>query len=85
MKSSRSKLQRDLFNRRHFPLFCLLPPSESPGDPNVRYVHLTRKSLVCWEWVLGANAALGNVVISLFFMLAKIPPMLKHSPDGVHC
>lgn len=24
---------RDLFNRRHFPLFCLLPPSDLPVIP----------------------------------------------------
>ncbi len=53
-----------------FLLFCLLPPSDLPGDPNVRHLHLWPAN----RWLLGLgvgkNAALGNVVISLFLCSA---------------
>ncbi len=82
MKSSRSK---PVFAIRLiaaiFLLFCLLPHLDLPGDPNVRHLHLWPAN----RWFVGIgwqNAALGNVVISLFFMLGCIPPMLWLNTAG---
>lgn len=53
-----------------------------PGDPHVRHLHLWPANR--WFVGIGAgkNAALGNVVISLFFMLGCIPPMLWLNTAG---
>ncbi len=45
---------------------------------------LARKSLVCWDWGLAKTRRSGNVVISLFFMLGCIPPMLWLNTAGQH-
>lgn len=73
---------RDLFNRRHFPFVLFVAAIWTCGDPNVRHLHLWPANrwfvgIGCWQ-----NAALGNVVISLFFMLGCIPPMLWLNTAG---
>lgn len=74
---------RDLFNRRHFP-FCSVccRHLDLPGDPNVRHLHLWSANRWFVGIGVGKNAALGNVVISLFFMLGCIPPMLWLNTAG---
>lgn len=53
-----------------------------PGDPDVRHLHLWPANRWFVGIGVGKNAALGNVVISLFFMLGCIPPMLWLNTAG---
>ncbi len=60
---------RDCLIAAIFLLFCLLPLSGPASDPHVRHLHLWPANRWFVGIGVGKNAALGNVVISLFFML----------------
>lgn len=74
---------RDLFNRRHFPFVLFVAAIWTCQVIPMFAIYTFGPQIVGLLGLgVGKNAALGNVVISLFFMLGCIPPMLWLNTAG---
>ncbi len=74
---------RDLFNRRHFPFVLFVAAIWTCRVIPMFAIYTFGPQIVGLLGLgVGKNAALGNVVISLFFMLGCIPPMLWLNTAG---
>ncbi|EFM5934078.1 MFS transporter [Escherichia coli] len=73
----------DLFNRRHFPFVLFVAAIWTCQVIPMFAIYTFGPQIVGLLGLgVGKNAALGNVVISLFFMLGCIPPMLWLNTAG---